>query len=62
MNMVLLSLMKHVGHRFKQIQRTGKELLEKLVDGSILKMIIRLWILILWKACGGYLKNCGKKI
>ena len=41
---------------------TGKELPERLVGGLILKMIIKLWILILWKAYGGYLKNFGKKI
>jgi hypothetical protein len=32
-----------------------------LVDGLILKMIIKQWISILWKVSGGFLNNYGKK-
>jgi len=56
------NLMKLADHKFKQILKIGKKLLEKLVDGLTLKMIIKLWILTLWKVSGGYLKNFGQKV
>ena len=48
--------------RYKRIQKTGKKLLVKLEDGSILKMIIKLWTLVLWRVSGGFSKNYLIKI
>ena len=61
MSLASINLTKLADHKFKQILKIGKKLLEKLVDGSTLKMIIKLWILTLWKVSGGYLKNFGQK-
>ena len=43
-------------------RKLGKKLLVKLEDGSILKMIIKLWMLVLWRVSGGFSKNYLIKI
>ena len=62
MIMVLINLMRLVEVKYKRIQKTGKKLPVKLEDGLILKMIIKQWMLDLWRVFGGFSKNYLIKI